>query len=366
MRPRILIPILAVATCLIALTIVLVWRNHAGKNTAGPAGSSDSSTAGAVPSTDSANGVTYVYAHNLMLRKGPNFRIYVRWLRGEMVPSMRRVPPSFDDPNSFVLNILTGDIHVNVGDLNNYLNAGGLAGSPLTNIHVTGNGNQVKVDGTLHKIIPIPVELIGTIAATPDSRVQLHVVKLSALKIPLKGLLKGFDINVADLFHPKGTSGIQVAGNDIYFDTEQLFPPPHIRGQLTSVSIANPDFVAIYGNASVDVNRTEQWRNFLRLRNGTLGFGKLTMHPVDLIMIDTSSDAWFDLDLTNYQAQLVNGYTRMTPQSGLQIFMPDLDSLPHTAANQNMSVEWLKNRNLAVPSDITSQQKHTGSEHGPG
>ena len=30
----------------------------------------------------------------------------------------------------------------------------------------------------------------------------------------------------------------------------------------------------------------EQWRNFLRLRDGTLDFGKLTMHRVDLIMID--------------------------------------------------------------------------------
>ena len=39
-------------------------------------------------------------------------------------------------------------------------------------------------------------------------------------------------------------------------------------------------------------------------------------------MIDASKDAWFDLDLVNYQAQVVNGYTRMTPQAGLEIFMP--------------------------------------------
>ena len=366
MRPRILISILAVATCLIVLTILLVWHFHAKNSTrVTTAPNTSSATTNGLP-TPGADGVTNVYAHNVMLRKGPHFRIYVRWLRGEMIPSSRNIHPSFDQPDSFVLNIMTGDVHVNVGDLNNYLNTGAIASSPLTKIHITGNGNQVKVDGTLHKVIPIPVELVGTIAATPDSRVQLHVVKLSALKIPLKGLLGDFHLKLADLFHPQGVTGIQVVGNDIFFDTEQLFPPPHIRGQLTGVTIVNPDFEAIYGNAAKDVSRTEQWRNFVRLRNGTLEFGKLTMHPVDLVMIDTSSDAWFDLDLTNYQAQLVNGYTRMTPQAGLQIFMPDLDSLPHTPANQNMSVEWLKNRNLAVPTDITSQQKHTGSEHGPG
>ena len=79
------------------------------------------------------------------------------------------------------------------------------------------------------------------------------------------------------------------------------------------------------------------------------------MRHVDLNMVDLSNDAWFDLDLTNYQEQLVNGYTRMTPQAGLQIFMPDLDTIPHNNKNQNISMEWLKNRNVPPPSDLTSR-----------
>jgi hypothetical protein len=118
----------------------------------------------------------------------------------------------------------------------------------------------------------------------------------------------------------------------------------------------NPDLEEVYGNAQEAVTRVEQWRNFLQLRDGTIDFGKLTMHHVDLIMIDLSNDAWFDLDLNHYQDQLVNGYTRMTPQAGLQIFMPDLDELRYkNKANQNVSMEWLKNRNTAPPLDITSR-----------
>ena len=45
------------------------------------------------------------------------------------------------------------------------------------------------------------------------------------------------------------------------------------------------------------VTRVEQWRNFLRLSDGTIDFGKLTMHHVDLTMVDLSDDAWFDLDI---------------------------------------------------------------------
>jgi hypothetical protein len=78
------------------------------------------------------------------------------------------------------------------------------------------------------------------------------------------------------------------------------------------------------------------------------------VHHVDLIMIDISNDAWFDLDLTHYQEQLVNGYTRMTSQAGLRIFMPDLDELPHTKINQDISMEWLRNRNIRPPTDSPS------------
>lgn len=125
-----------------------------------------------------------------------------------------------------------------------------------------------------------------------------------------------------------------------------------MHGDLTTVRVVQPDIEEVFGKSETDVERVEQWRNFLRLRDGTLDFGRLTMHHVDLIMIDVSKDAWFDLDLVHYQTQLVNGYSRMTPQAGLQIFMPDLGQIPVNKANQNISIEWLKNRNLAPPPEV--------------
>ena len=305
-------------------------------------------------SNPSDSAPTNVSAHNLKLRKGPGFRIYVRWLRGQMIRMKRNVNPSFDDPESFVLDVKTGVIRTNVGDLANFLNQA-IVNSPLRNITLSGDGDQIKLHGTLHKILPLPIEMIATIAVAPGNRVQLHVTKLNLLKIPFKGLLGGFHITISSLFHPGDIPGIQVSGNDILFDTQKLLPPPHIRGQLTSVRIVNPDVEEIYGNARDDVTQVAQWRNFLQLRDGTIDFGKLTMRHVDLIMVDLSNDAWFDLDLAHYQEQLVNGYTRMTPQAGLQIFMPDLDKIPHDKANQNISMEWLKNRNAPPPPEITSR-----------
>jgi hypothetical protein len=348
----------------VALLIFVIWRFQARKHTTESSASITSSPSPATSTASTAAGAsgassnstpTNVHAHNLMLRKGPSFRVYVRWLRGQMVRTRRNVNPSFDDPDSFFLDIQTGVLRANIGDIGNYLNAGGMANSPLKNITLSGDGDQIKLKGTVHKVIPMPVEVDGTITAMPDSRIHIRVTKLNVLKVPFKGLLGGFHITVSDLFHPTNVDGLEVSGNEIFIDTQKLMPPPHIRGQLTTVRVVNPDLEEIYGDAQADVERVEQWRNFLRLRGGTIDFGKLTMRNVDLIMIDISKDAWFDLDLTNYQQQLVNGYTRMTPQAGLQIFMPDLRDIPQNKSTQNISIEWLKNRNIPPPPDVTSK-----------
>jgi hypothetical protein len=355
MRARLIVFLSALALSLVLIT----WHFQGVKSaTRNPASASapDSPGPSAAPiGTPSNSDLTNVYAHNLMLRKGEaGFRIYVRWLRGAIIRVNRGINPSFDEPDSFVLDVKTGVIHTNVGDLTNFLNQG-LTNSPLKNVTLSGDGDQIKLHGTLHKIVPLPIELVGTIAVAPANRIQLHVTQLSVLKMPVKALLGEFHLSLSSLFSPGDIPGIEVSGNDLFFDPVKLLPPPHIRGELTGVRIVNPDVEEVYGNAQEDVTRVAQWRNFLQLRGGTIDFGKLTMHHVDLIMVDLSNDAWFDLDLAHYQEQLVNGYTRMTPEAGLQIFMPDLDTIPKTKQNQNISMEWLKNRNAAPPADVTSR-----------
>src|SRR5207302_1005712 len=189
----------------ILLLVFVVWHLRstrlASKPSASATSTGKSSPGTTIPTRESAP--TAVYAHNLILRKGPDFRIYVRWLRGNMVRTRRDVNPTFDDPESFFLEIKTGVIRANIGDIGNFLNAGGVANSPLRDITLLADSDHIKLKGTLHKLISMPVELLGSVAATPDHRIQVHVTKLSILKIPFKGLLGGLDISVSDLFQPK-------------------------------------------------------------------------------------------------------------------------------------------------------------------
>lgn len=295
---------------------------------------------------------TRVYAHNLLLRKGDHFRVYVRWIRGLMLGTSSTRNPSFDDVNSFVLEIDKGILSVKLADVAEFLNTQTSGNAPLRNISIKNEGGQIRLQGTLHKVVPVPVQLDGTLTPLPDGRVRYHLAKLDVLKIPMKGLFGLFHVKLADLVPKAEAPGIQMAGNDIFFDTQRLFPPPHIRGQITSVTVSDADLVVIYGDAGNNEQQLAQWHNFLRLSGGSLNFGRLTMHPVDLTMIDASTDPWFDLDLANYQAQLVYGTTRMTAEAGLEIYMPNVDSLPPKKSPQGVTLEWLKNRNTAPPLEL--------------
>lgn len=343
---------------LVALGLVwLAWRRHASTIGPSPSDAASSPTASSsVALSPAAEGLapTNIYAHNLLLRKGPQFRIYIRWLSGQMVRTRTSTVPSFDNPNSFVLALRKGVIHVNLGDIGNLLNT---TTFPLKNVVVRGQGNQIKLTGTVHKLlVSLPVELLSTVSATADGRIHLHVDRINVLKIPLKALLGGLHVEIDDIVGKSATPGVEVSGNDLFLNTTELLPPPHIRGQLTGVTVAAPDLVLVYGNANSDEAQLARWHNFLRFEGGTLDFGKLTMHPVDLTLIDASNDPWFDLDLVNYQAQLVNGYTRMTPQQGLEIFMPDLDELSSKKPGQkSVTMEWLQNRSKGLPADVPSK-----------
>jgi hypothetical protein len=352
LRPRYL-----VAAGVLALGILwLIWLVWPAQHQSGLPTNPSSSIAPSspAPSTPDDRSPTTVYAHNILLHKGPEFRIYIRWIRGQMLRAQPNITPSFDDPDSFLFLIQKGVINANLGDIGNFLNANVPPKFSLKNVTIRGEGDQVKLTGTMHKLhIPLPVELLSTVSATPDGRIHLHVNKINVLKVPVKGLLGGLHVEIDDIMGTSPMPGVQVSDNDLFFETTKLLPPPHIRGLLTSVTLASPDLVLIYGNAPNDESKLAQWHNFLRLNGGSLHFGKLTMHPTDLTLIDASDDAWFDLDLVNYQAQLVNGYSRMTPQAGLEIFMPDLDNQQqHKKTSQAITLEWLRNRARALPSDV--------------
>jgi hypothetical protein len=68
--------------------------------------------------------------------------------------------------------------------------------------------------------------------------------------------------------------------------------------------------------------------NYMYYRGGVLRFGKLTMHDTDLLIMDAEPEDPFDFFLDQYNAQLVAGYSKNTPDHGLVVTMPDYRKTP--------------------------------------
>jgi hypothetical protein len=299
---------------------------------------------------------TRIHAHNLLLRKGSNFHVYIRWLGGRLVRTRHDTNPSFDRPDSFDLDIETGVIRANIGDIGRYMN-GSLANSPLKNVTLLADGQNLKLTGIVHKLVPLPVQVIASLAVAPDNRVRVHVIKIDVLKVPMKAILGLLHVSTADLVK-NDIDGVQIDGDDLLLDTGKLLPPPHIRGRLAHVSVDSPDIQVVYGDAADKVARVEPWRNFFSLDGGAIDFASLSMHPVKIMMIDISTNPWFDLDLVNYRDQFSSGYTRITADAGLQIFIPDRRDVPSKPATQNDSIQWFKDRNIPPPPQIVASATH--------
>ncbi len=210
---RLRLPSVPAILLLIAMIVLcfgwLLWRTR--HKVASPAPAPVVSTASRPIAADDS-GPTLLYAHNILLRKGPNFRVYILWVRGEMLPTNPRVHPSFDDPESFVLDIQKGVIHANLEDIATYLNAVSPPDAPLKNISLSADGGEIKLHGTLHKIVPLPIEMVGSVSSSPDGHVRFHTVKINVLKLPMKALLGGLHVKIDDLVHSSHIAGTQNHG----------------------------------------------------------------------------------------------------------------------------------------------------------
>ena len=72
-------------------------------------------------------------------------------------------------------------------------------------------------------------------------------------------------------------------------------------------------------------------KHYVYFSGSIIRFGKLTMTGADLQLIDADERDLFDFFPAHYDAQLVAGYSKNTPQKGLKTYMPDYDDLKATA-----------------------------------
>ena len=286
-----------------------------------------------------APGDVQIEMKNVRLHPADGIVLDIAYLRGTMVSRKTGTPPVFDDQQSYVLRVRRAQVSLDLVSLQNLLNQQVFAyeGAPVKNLTVTTEQGQLAMKGKLHKGVDAPFSVKASVSTTADGRMRLHSESMKAVGIPAKGLLEFFGLKLDDVMNVKARKGIEIQDNDIVISAGQVLPPPEIAGRLSRAAVEGNRIVQVFDDGAAAPENLKRpsptARNYVYFAGGDIRFGKLTMHDADLQLIDSDPKDPFDFYPARYNAQLVAGYSKNTPQKGLKTYMPDYNDL-HLAGKQ--------------------------------
>jgi hypothetical protein len=258
--------------------------------------------------------------------------LHIDFLRGELQPTSPEHSPYFDDKNSFTLAIDSARIAIapqNLGDLlNRYTFA--YPGSPLRRLRISVEKGKIRQQGTMRGI---SFTILGDLTLTQTGELRLHPSSVKAAGIGVGGLMKFFGLHLEKLVKLRGVRGVRIDKDDFYLDPPSLLPPPLVKGRVGAVTVTDSAMTLTFvptDSAKVKPLTVPDSKapNYMFFRGGVLRFGKLTMHDADLLIVDAEPEDPFDFFLDQYNAQLVAGYDKNTPDHGLIVLMPDYKRTP--------------------------------------
>jgi hypothetical protein len=281
------------------------------------------------PANDKQEGAVQAQMRNVMFHLSETVVVEIRSLDGELVPLGKNEFPVFDDKESFNLRINTAEIAIDSSNLANVLNSYVFARphSPLTDLFIRIEKGRLELKGKLHDKGDIPFETEGVLTPTADGKLRLHSTKIKAMHVPVKGLMDLFGVDLGSLIKEGKVPGVQAQEDDLILDLEQILPPPHIEGKVISVRIEGDRIIQMFGGSGAQPVKNIRTGNYMAYKNNRLRFGKLIMNDSDLILIDMDPSDPLDFFLDHYKEQLSAGYAKITPDSGLRMFIKDFNKL---------------------------------------
>jgi hypothetical protein len=289
------------------------------------------------PASDNA---VQAQIRNVTFRFSDTVAIQIRSMDGELAPLGKNEFPNFDDKNSFNLRINSAEISIDPTNLANVMNTYVFArpDSPLSDLSITVVKGRLNVKGKLHNKGNISFESEGALVPTPDGKLRLHSDKVKAMHIPVKGLMDLLGIEFGGLVKEGKVPGVVSEGDDMIFDLEQMLPPPHIEGKVTSVRVEGDKIIQVFGGADAKPVKNVRTGNYMAFKNNRIHFGKLMMNDTDLTLIDMDPADPFDFYLDHYKDQLAAGYVKVAPDGGLHAYLKDHNKMhppkpPAGAAN---------------------------------
>jgi hypothetical protein len=281
------------------------------------------------PTKDNQEGTVQTQMRNVTFHFSDTVAVEIKSLNGVLVPLGKNEFPNLDDRDSFNLRVSTAEIAMDSSDLANVLNSYVFAHahSPLTQLSISVEKGHLKVKGKLHDKGDIPFETEGILIPTANGKIRLHSEKIKTLHFPVKGLMDLFGIDLGSLIKQGKVAGVEAQEDDLILDLEQILPPPHLEGKVVSIRLEGERIIQIFGGSDAKPVKNIRIGNYLAFKNNRIRFGKLVMNDTDLILIDMDPNDPLDFFLDHYKEQLSARYSKLTPDSGLRVYIKDYNKL---------------------------------------
>ena len=321
-----------IRSILLFFLFAFLWT-HGSASNAGANGAKKQSV-GAVQDTG-----THIYMRNVIFWVMPNVAVHVAGLTGMIAPTSPNGTVSLDDQGSFSLEMQNARTSISSRDLtvlvNNYILPKAI--TPIRNLSMTLTHDQtISVKGTFRKLIDVPFTADANVQATPDGNMRMHLSNLRVAGVIHQDILDFLGLKVSNLAQPKRQQTFQIVGNDLIFPISQMFPPPHMEGKLQSVNIADNRLNLVFGteqgqNPKLPVSA----ENYIYFKGGRMQFGRLTMTPVEMELVNLKAANSFEFALADYYKQLAAGYSKSLPDGGLLVHMANDHAVQPKAAQSS-------------------------------
>lgn len=266
---------------------------------------------------------------NVLFHLTAHASAHLEVLSGELWPTGKNEMVVFDDKNSFEVRVTNGTVSISPEGLSDIMNNHVFArkDASLKDITVSIDKGRLIVKGKLHSKGDIPFATAVTLNVSSDGRLRVHTEKITALRLPLKGVMGLFGIELANVVNTSKIDGMDTDKNDLLMDLGKLLPAPHIRGKLSGVHVENNAIVTTFGDGGKSLSPPTEKGNYMTFQGSPVRFGKLVMEQADLTVLDLDPGDPLDWDQDYYKEQLIAGYSKINSNFGVRAYVRDYSKL---------------------------------------
>src|SRR5580704_3988303 len=218
-----------------------------------------------------ASGGVKAEMRNVMFHLTTHAAAHLQILSGELWPTGKNEMVVFDDKTSFEVRVNNGTVSISPEALSVIMNRYVFArdDAPLKDLAVSIENDRLIIKGKLHTKKDIPFATAGNLSVTSDGRIRVNTEKITAMKVPVKGMMGLFGIELAKIVNTSKIPGMDTDKNDLLMDLGSLLPPPHIRGKLTGVRLEKNAILATFGDGGKSLGPPKEKGSYMALAEGS-------------------------------------------------------------------------------------------------